>query len=328
MNGIHVTDGVNNYIYGNKIYDNRTTSSSGSVTSGILIPSGPVNTYIYNNFISDLKAPNSSDVNAVRGINITSTTANTNIGLYYNTIFLNTAGTGNFGTSGIHHTYSSTATSATLDMRDNIVVNLSTPSGTGKTVAFRRSAATNLNNYSTLSRPSTTKSIRYYFSNVIFFDGTNFDQTMEDFKIRVAPREGGSVSENVPFVNSTTAPYDLHVQTTVPTQTESGGQIISAPISIIDDIDGNLRATGSPNYPDMGADEFNGITIDITAPSLIYTVLDPTTSTSNRTLSNVTITDQSGINVTPGTAPRIYYRRTSDNNTYVDNTSSTSGWKY
>ena len=45
-------------------------------------------------------------------------------------------------------------------------------------------------------------------------------------------------------------------------------------------------------------------------------------------LSNVTITDQSGINVTPGTAPRIYYRRTTDNNTYVDNTSSTNGWKY
>ena len=328
MNGIHVTAGVNNYIYGNKIYDNRTTSSSGSVASGILIPSGPVNTYIYNNFISDLKAPNSSDVNAVRGISITSTTANSNIGIYYNTIFLNASGGTNFGSSGIFHTYSTTATTAALDMRDNIVVNLSTPSGTGKTVAFRRSAATNLNNYSILSNNNCFYAGTPSTSNVIFFDGTNFDQTIEDFKIRATPREGGSITENVPFVNSTTAPYDLHVQTTVPTQTESGGQIISAPISIVDDIDGNLRAVGSPNYPDMGADEFNGITVDITAPSLIYTVLDPTTSTSNRTLSNVTITDQSGINVTPGTAPRIYYRRTTDNNTYVDNTSSTNGWKY
>ena len=40
------------------------------------------------------------------------------------------------------------------------------------------------------------------------------------------------------------------------------------------------------------------LVIDITPPSIIYTVFDPTTSTSNRTLSNVTITDQSGVNVT------------------------------
>ncbi len=229
MNGIHVTDGVNNHIYGNKIYDIRTTSSSGSVTSGILIPCGPINTYIYNNFISDLKAANSSDVNAVRGINITSTTANSNIGLYYNTIFLNASGAGNFGSSGIYHTNSTTATTATLDMRDNIVVNLSTASGTGKTVAFRRSAVNaNLNNYSTISNNNCFYSGTPSASNVIFFDGTNFDQTIEDFKLRVAPREGGSITENVPFVNTTTAPYDLHVQTTVPTQTESGGTPVTS----------------------------------------------------------------------------------------------------
>ncbi len=326
INGIHVTTGTYNHIYGNKIYDLRTTSTSGSVASGILIPGGPINTYIYNNFISDVKAPNSSDVNAVRGINITSTTANSNIGLYYNTIFLNAAGTGNFGSSGIYHTNSTTATSATLDMRDNIVVNLSTPSGTGKTVAFRRSAVNvNLNNYSTLSNNNCFYSGTPSVSNVIFFDGTNFDQTIEDFKLRVTPREGGSVTENVPFVNTTTAPYDLHVQTTIATQTESGGIPVTAPIAVSIDYDGNTR---NATTPDIGADEFNGMGIDITAPSIIYTVLNPTTSTSNVTLSNVTITDQSGVNVTPGTAPRIYFRRSTDNNTFVDNTSSTNGWKY
>jgi hypothetical protein len=36
-------------------------------------------------------------------------------------------------------------------MRNNIIVNKSTANGTGKTVAFRRSAATNLNNYGTTS---------------------------------------------------------------------------------------------------------------------------------------------------------------------------------
>ncbi len=326
INGIHITLGTNNHIFGNKIFDNTTISTSGSVASGILIPSGPINTYIYNNFISDIKAPNSSDINAVRGINITSTTANTNIGLYHNTIFLNASGAGNFGSSGIHHTNNTTATTATLDMRDNIVVNLSTASGTGKTVSFRRSAVNvNLDNYSTISNNNSFYSGPPSTSNVIFFDGTDFDQTIEDFKLRVAPRETSSITENVPFVNTTTAPYDLHVQTTVPTQTESSGTPVTSPIAVTNDIDNEIR---SVTNPDMGADEFNGISIDITPPSIIYTTLDPTTSTANRTLSNVTISDQSGINVTPGTAPRIYYRRTTDNNTFVDNTSSTNGWKY
>ena len=314
INGIHITAGTNNHIYGNKIYDIRTTSTTGSVTSGILIPSGPINTYIYNNFISDLKAANSSDVNAVRGINITSSTTNSNIGLYYNTIFLNASGGSNFGTSGIYHTNSTTATTATLEMRDNIVVNLSTSSGTGKTVAFRRSAANaNLNNYSSLSNNNCFYSGTPSASNVIYFDGTNFDQTIDEFKLRVAPREGGSVTENVPFINSTTPPYNLHVQTTVSTQTESGGTPITTPIAVTNDIDGETR---NATTPDIGADEFNGMGIDITPPSIIYTALDHTTSTSNRDLTDVTITDQAGVNVTPGTAPRIYFKRTSDSNTY------------
>jgi len=325
INGIHVTLGTNNHIFGNKIFDNRTISTSGSVASGILIPSGPLNTYIYNNFISDLKAPNSSDVNAVRGINITSTTANSNIGLYHNTIFLNASGTGNFGSSGIFHTYNATATNAALDMRDNIVVNLSTPSGTGRTVAFRRSAATNLNNYSTVSNNNCFYAGTPGPSNVIYFDGTNFDQTLEDFKTRVAPRETFSFTEDVPFVNNTNPPYDLHIRTDVATQTESGGVAITSPIIVNVDIDGQIR---NATTPDVGADEFDGLGTDVTPPSIIYTVLDHTTSTANRTLSNVEIFDQSGINVTPGTAPRIYYKRASDNNTYIDNTSSTNGWKY
>ena len=68
--------------------------------------------------------------------------------------------------------------------------------------------------------------------------------------------------------------------------------------------------------------------IDITPPSIIYTLLSDTLSVANRSLTNVAITDLSGVNIIPGTAPRIYYKKSSDNNTYVDNTSSTNGWKY
>lgn len=327
IQAISSDDGLNVSIFKNDIYNltSTYTSSLYLAAAGITVASGPINTYIFNNFISDLKASNSSYDNAIRGINITSTTSNSNIGLYFNTIYLNATGGGNFGTAGVYHTYSSTATSGTLDMRDNIIMNLSTSSGTGKTSAFQRSSATNLNNYSSLSNNNCFYAGTPGTSNVIYFDGTNLDQTLEEFKLRVAPRETSSITESVPFVNTATTPYDLHVQTTVPTQTESGGTPVSTPIAVTDDYDGDTR---NVTTPDIGADEFNGMGIDITPPSIIYTVLDNTTSTANRTLSNVAITDQAGVNVTPGTSPRIYYKRLSDNNTYVDNTSSTNGWKY
>ena len=327
IHGIFADDGTSISIYENDIYNLRSTSTSTTslATAGITIASGPIDSYIFNNFISDLRAFSSAYGIGVRGINITSTTANSNIGLYYNTVYLNASGSTNFGSTGIYHTYSSTATSGALDMRDNIIVNLSTPNGTGKTVAFRRSSAANLNNYSDLSNNNAFYAGTPGINNVIYFDGTNFDQTLEEFKLRVAPRETNSITENVPFVNVATTPYDLHIQTSAVTQTESAGTPIVTPITITNDYDGDAR---NASTPDIGADEFNGLGIDITPPSIIYTIFDPTTSTSNRTLPNVDITDQSGVNVTPGTAPRIYYRRTSDNNTFVDNTSSTNGWKY
>jgi hypothetical protein len=327
MNGIHIAGGTNNYVYGNSLYDLRTTSSSTSVVSGILVATGSINTYIYNNFISDLKAIISTSSDVIRGVNITSSTSNSYIGLYYNTIFLNASSSGgNFGSTGVYHTNSATATTAQLDMRNNIIINISQSSGTGKTSAFRRSAVNvNLNNYSTLSNNNCFYAGTPSSRNVIFFDGTNFDQTIDDFKSRVAPRETFSFSENIPFVNATTAPYDLHIRTDVATQAESGASPVASPIAVLNDFDGDVRNTTTP---DVGADEFNGIGQDITAPTISYIPLTNTTSTSNRILSDVVILDQSGINVTPGLAPRIYFKRTSDANTFIDNTALTNGWKF
>ena len=40
------------------------------------------------------------------------------------------------------------------------------------------------------------------------------------------------------------------------------------------------------------------------------------------------ISDASGVNILPGTRPRLYYKKSSNANTYVDNTNATDGWKY
>ncbi len=325
VNGIRTNTGNAN-VYKNNIYNltNNSTATATAVVNGITITAGsPV--YVYNNFISDLQAPQSAGIDAIRGINITSTTASSNIGLYYNTIFLNAASTGaNFGTTGVYHTYSATATTAALDMRNNIIVNNSAPVGSGLVVAFRRSVSTSLVNYGSASNNNAFYAGTPSSANLIFYDGTNSDQTIDTYKTRVSPRDAASFSENAPFINSTTAPYDLHISALTPTQTESGGTPIASPIAVTDDFDGNTR---NITTPDVGADEFNGMSLDLTPPSITYSPLLNTSSTSNRTLTTI-ITDPSGV-PTSGIGLPVLYWKIGENGSYSSATGSyVSGDEY
>ena len=304
-------------VFNNNISNLLTTNTSG-VVHGIYAASA-VNIYLYNNFVSDLKATASTNSNAVIGINIIS---GTNLGLYYNTVFLNavSSSASSFGTSGIY-----TATPPVLEMKNNIIVNESTPGPTsGLTVAYRRNGST-LTSYSNGSNNNVFYAGASSASRLIFYDGTNSDLTIAAYKTRVSPRDAGSVTEDVPFINTTAAPYDIHVRTDFPTQTEGGGIPVYSPVNINSDYDGDIR---NFNYPDIGADEFIGIGYDITPPSISYSLITNTSLTSNRTFSNVAINDGSGVNTAPGTAPRLYYKRASDDNTFVNNTSASIGWKY
>ncbi len=309
VNGIVQLLGADVRIYKNNIYNltNNTNVTTTARTNGIVVSSG--NTYVFNNFISELKAPLAEGDDAVRGISITSTAVTTTVGLYYNTIYLNAMSAGvNFGSTGVFHTYSATATTAALDMRNNVIVNNSTHAGTGRTVALRRSAATDLNNYSTLSNNNDFFAGVPGANNLIFFDGTNADQTIGAFKTRVAPRESASFTENPPFVNVTTSPYNLRMQTTIPTQVESGGIPISSPFAITDDFDGDVR---NATTPDLGADEFSGLPQDLTPPIISYTPLLNTGSTAPRTLTT-NITDLSGVPTAGIGLPMLYWRKGAD----------------
>jgi hypothetical protein len=302
-------------VYKNNIYNLQANNASG-IVYGLSVTAG-TSVYLYNNFISDLKAPSTSNVDGVRGISITSATASSTIGVYYNTIYLNASSTGaNFGSTGIYHTYSATASTAALDMRNNIIVNNSTPSGTGFTVAFRRSASTSLVNYTTTSNNNCLYAGTPSASRLIYYDGTNSDQTLAAFKSRVSPREASSVSENPSFVNVATTPYNLHIQTTIPSQCESGGTIVSTPVNVIVDFDGNSRYpnagypdnAGSPaTAPDIGADEFGGLLLDLTAPNIAFTALANTSGTGARTLTT-TITDATGVPTTGIGKPVLYWK--------------------
>ena len=170
-------------------------------------------------------------------------------------------------------------------------------------MAYRRSSTT-LTSYSAHSNNNSFYAGTPSATNVIYYDGTNSAQTIAEFKTIVSPRDAASFAENVPFINSTTAPFNLHVNTGTATQTESGGTPVTSPVAVTDDFDGNTRNVSTP---DVGADEFAGIGLDLSSPIISYTALGPTNSTSARTLV-VNITDASGVPTTAPGWPNLYWR--------------------
>ncbi|MBL7727529.1 MAG: hypothetical protein JNM68_07590, partial [Dinghuibacter sp.] len=326
-NGIMVTGGVNVSVFKNKIYDLQTTGAF-TTTPGVngIVVSGATSstTYnVYNNLVGDLKAPAASSTDAIRGISVTATGANTTLNISFNTVNINASSSGaNFGSSGIFHTTSATATTAALVLRNNIVNNTSTPAGTGVTVAYRRSNAT-LTNYNVASNNNLFYAGTPGAANLVFNDGTNSDQTLAAYKTRVTPRDAMAVTENPPFLSVSGASANfLHINTAVATQVESGAITIAG---IADDYDGDTR---NATTPDIGADEGNFLLADVSGPGISYTLLANTSCPTDVTLTPVTITDASGVNIAAGTRPRLYFKKSTNANTYVDNTNATDGWKY
>ena len=254
------TTGITNTfaISKNRIY-NISTNSTGPIVYGLLFagPSSPPSfaqtITASNNFVADLKAPFANSADAIRGIAVTNPhNAGSTYNIYYNSISINASSTGaTFGTSGIYHFANATATSASLNLRNNIVHNTSSRNGaTGFTVAFRRSAAA-LNNYAATSNNNLYYAGTPSATNLIYFDGTNSDQDITAYKARVATRDAASVSDIVNFVSAT----DLHVTAPDNCALEGGAAVI---VGFGDDIDAEARGTGAPNNPDIGADEFTG----------------------------------------------------------------------
>ena len=292
-------------IRNNNIYNLSSTATTGTAgtpnTFGINVGStSSVNNVVnvYNNFISDLKAPAVSNTTAVYGIWAVGSTVS-NLGIHHNTVYLNAASSAiSFGTACL--ALGSAALST--DVRNNILVNNSVPGSTsGNTVAIQRSVAA-LTNYAVTSGNNCLYAGTPAANRLIYTDGTNSDQTLQAFKNRVGPREQASFSELPPFVNIASAPYDLHLQTTVATQCEKGAK----PIALVSvDYDGTAR---NATTPDVGADEIAGLTTDIASPDIQYTLLTNSGVATTRVIPTfATITDPSGINVAAGTKPRLYY---------------------
>ncbi len=297
--GYYITGGgAGLNFYKNKVYGITANGATGAAYGAYVASGTTLN--IYNNLIGNIAAPNSSPAAApylaVTGLYIGGgTTTNAS----YNTVDLNTTSVGtNFTSAALYVTTSPT----TVTLRDNIFNNLSTPTGAGFTLAFGRNG-TALTNYAAASNNNDFYAGTPGASHLIFYDGTNSDQTLAAFKTRVTPREAVSITENPAFVSTSGGDATfLHINPVTPTQLESGGTPITG---ITDDYDGDTR---NALTPDIGADEFAGVPIDLNPPAITYTPLSNGGVVATRTLAT-NIGDVSGVQRNTAGAPRIYYKK-------------------
>ncbi len=308
-------------VYRNRIYNLSNTTATGITPAVYAINIGTNNNIqceVHNNFICELKTPNANNTNAIYGIWLQGSAASS-LASYFNTVYLDAVSAGpNFGTSAL-----TCGTAAfNIDLRNNILANSSTPSGAGSSKALVR-GNTSLANYHLLSGYNCLYAGAPGPSNLIYYDGTNSLQTLQSFKNLVGPRDQASISESPPFNNTVTAPYDIHVSNFYNTSIDNGG----TPVGLLSaDIDFQAR---NATTPDIGADEFIAVLLDNASPNIQYPLFTNSPVAVNKIATGwATITDFSGINTTLGTRPRLYYKKSTEANTYLGNTSASNGWKY
>jgi hypothetical protein len=346
LNALAISGGTTQTISRNKIYDISSSNNLATV-NGISVTSGTI-VNINNNLIGNLQATNSTSTNAIRGIDLT-TTGTCNV--YYNTVYLNatSSSTTSFGTSCV-----SFSSLPTLDLRNNLLINLSTPAqaglnnaDNGQTAALRRSSV-GINGVVPTNYATTSNNNLFYVHSsfgtnnyLVYVEGTgtgtvNRMNTLAAMKAFMANRDQLSVSENTNFASITGSDPDFLRPALPPpaTRAESGAAAIAG---LTDAYNGVGLRTGYPQpgqlngggfAPDIGAYEGDFGFVDGLPPTITYTPLGNTTSLTNRPFNGVIVTDPSGVNGAIGTRPRVYYKRSTDANTFVDNTSATNGWKF
>src|SRR5690606_24304444 len=140
VRGVHIVGGEQQTLHRSSIYGLEATGANGRV-GGISVEGGTT-VVLYNNVIAGLSAPNSNGTDQIRGIELASATASTFRDIHFNTVYVNAQSTGaNFGTSALYHMASGTAGAGDLTLKNNILVNRSTPNGSGTTAALRRSSS-------------------------------------------------------------------------------------------------------------------------------------------------------------------------------------------
>lgn len=318
-------------IYGNQIYNIQLQNGTTAINGIYLFNANTTGSEIrvYNNMVELGRALNnafgtalSSGINGIRDQSVSGGL----IGVYNNSVYIGGTVTATVTTNSAAFRKQS---STVMNVRNNIFVNARSNSSSSST---HWAIMSNNTSYSSISNND------YFVTGTGGILGTTDGTTTGNKTTLTAwqtalTADQNSFSANPLYLDPAPASFtsvpNLKISTTTPTLAESGGATISG---ITTDFEGDIRFgntgySGTGNAVDVGADEFEGA--DGKPPVITYTSIANTTQTSNRTLASfATITDQTGVNVTSGTRPRIYYRKTTNANTFNDNTSATDGWKW
>ncbi|RTQ47245.1 T9SS type A sorting domain-containing protein [Hymenobacter gummosus] len=318
VEGIYIDGGTTSTILRNRV-DGVRAGGSTAFAVGIDVTGGTT-VNVINNFVLNVAAPASTAGTAVRALSLR---GGSNNNVFHNTVLVEYAATVATNKSGA---FFMSGASTPAYLVNNIFVNRVSGLGTGGIGAAFFKAT---NTLTTLSNGSGNN--LYYAGTPAperpIFYGANTTApavavTLTDFKQLASPAEQASVTENPPFVSSS----DLHIRPNVPTQVESGGVSLVGGTGVPTDIDGDARNLATP---DIGADEGSFQRIDLAGPAIVLTPLGNSSSLTSRTLSGVAITDASGVNVAAGTKPRLYYKKTTDANSFTAaNDASGNGWKW
>ncbi len=301
------------------------TPSSTSVAvlgTGMLIFGGATN--IRNNMIRLGLDPNGNAVTGqVRFYGLYKNNA-TPTGIYHNSIYI--GGSVASGAGGVLYSLGLFRNQTSTDeIRNNIVqVNRTTSSGTGYHVAIVLGTTTTLacdNNL--FYTPGTggfvggigTSTITLYQTLAAWRSGSGMDAS------------SGYGDANFVNPNGSASTGDLHISSSGSSPAERGGGPIVFGPAVTEDFDGQARSGLTPI--DIGADAGNFTVNDITPPSIVFTPLSNGTAGASRVVPNITIVDYgTGVNTTTGTRPRLYYKKSTEANQYVGNTSTDNGWKW
>ena len=341
--GIYATGAVATTcnIYKNNIYSLSAGTSAGATTqvNGLYLPSATASYVynVYNNFLSAFTAPSASAPNAIVGINMTATSPTWNV--YFNTIYFPAlSGGANFGVTGVLFP----SGSSLLTLKNNIIniATSSTLSGTGIAACVRRNVSGTGGTAPTTSNYDGNYNVYYVNSgtqNYFYAEQTgggavtngynltndaSFNLCGSQYKLYMGSgRESQTNTENNLSAGSSAGMY---IPTSSTYAYRSGLQISSPSITT------DYSVVTRNNPPCRGALELIGSYPTNGAPVITYSALNSISYciAAPPTLSTI-ITSGTGINSTPGTKPRLYYRGSADANIYATtNNSSVDGWKY
>lgn len=328
----------------NNLFNNVTAFKAGNI-QGLYLYFGD-NFNIYNNFFTDLSTPNASlSAASITGLYLQSVnTAGSSINITNNTIDFGsataTSTVANYGASGIYWNAGS------LNLRNNIINVQGIATGTGTIVAVRKAAVGTAG-----VKPAGFQANNniYYVNpaanNYLYAEGTS--NALGSLRNAYGV-SGNTADANNNIVNDAAfstscgtyttafmgtsddnayAENNLTAGSIAGTYVPSGASYAqNSGVAVPGITDDYANVTRSAN-PDLGALEFSGTSIDAAAPTIALTAL-PNFACTTVPAQSVAITDLSGVNVTAGTKPRIYYKKSTDANALVGNTATDNGWKY